>query len=55
MNPTPSKQLSVLRGGGWNGYQPVAVSAADRYWLTRSIRLPNVGFRTTLTGRTPRI
>ena len=53
MNPDHTKQPendspSVLRGGGWDFYQP-------RYWDYRSNQNDNVGFRCTLTGRLPRV
>ncbi len=54
-NPKPTDNpFRVFRGGSWGNTNPAVVRAVFRYGHAPSIRPDNVGFRTTLTGRTPR-
>jgi hypothetical protein len=55
MNPTPSQPLSVLRGGDCEHYKVTAMRAARVSRVAPSLRSIVVGFRITLTGRTPRV
>ncbi len=51
---TNDNLFRVLRGGCWVGNYPAAVRAHPGNTNTPSYRGRYVGFRTTLTGRTPR-
>jgi formylglycine-generating enzyme required for sulfatase activity len=53
--PTKPADLPVIHGGGWYSFEPSWVRAARRIWNGPAIRSSDIGFRTTLTVRSPRV